>query len=394
MGTFWPPPLTVAGSDPHRLAYGDRVTGPDDAHDPWAMDHPAVAAARRVALDVLAPAAAQVDAGSVPRSHLDALAAAGLLGLQAPASDGGTAAAAPVARAVAEVLAGADCATWFVQAQHHGPVAMLAASQAPVRDRLLPALVRGEVVSGIAFSHLRRYADRPVTATPARGGWRFEGTAPWYTGWGLNDVLLLAGLSAEDDVIFALVDAVPSPGLRAGAPLRTLALAGASTVSLDLVDLHVDEADVVLRVPYAHWAAADAVSTANVNPAVFGVTAAAARLLREAARASGEAATGRAAAAARAALTRVRGRCYHLLDDAPAGESLAERLAARADALALMTTATTALVAAGAGRSVAEGAAAQRLAREALFLTVQAQTRAVRAATLDRLATQLDAAGR
>src|SRR5689334_24146272 len=115
--------------------------------------------------------------------------------MRAPAADGGSDAPPAVYRAVNEVLAGADCTTWLVQAQHHGPVALLARSAAPVRDRLLRPLATGGSIAGTAFSHLRRYpADRQVRAEPAAGGWRFDGTVSWYTGWGLTDVFLLAGV--------------------------------------------------------------------------------------------------------------------------------------------------------------------------------------------------------
>src|SRR4051794_11209257 len=99
--------------------------------DPDIEAHPVVAGVRELADRVLAPAAADVDASFVPRSHLDALGAAGVLGLGAPppgrAPDAERAPAPPaVVRRVNEILAGADLSTWFVQAQHQLPVRMLA----------------------------------------------------------------------------------------------------------------------------------------------------------------------------------------------------------------------------------------------------------------------------
>jgi len=362
-----------------------------DPYEPAGMPDPLVVAARRIATDVLEPRAQEVDRTEVPRSHLRAIADAGLLGLHAAAEDGGAGAAPAAIRAVTETLAGADCATWFVQVQHHSPVAMLAAAETPVRETLLRPMAQGDRIAGIAFSHLRRRPRRLVTATRTLAGWRFDGTAPWYTGWGLNDLLLLAGLSEQDEVVFALTEAAPSPQLQASPPQRMVALSASRTVSLRLDGVLVPEQDVLLRRPWPDWARADAAKSANVNPAVFGITATAQRLLGATAAASGEPAARRAATAIRAALESVRRRCYRLLDEVPAEEAIAERLAARADALVLMTTATTALVAAGAGRSLGADAPAQRLAREALFLTVQAQTAPVRAATLDRLGAQADA---
>src|SRR6185312_6115879 len=87
--------------------------------------HPLVTAAARLADDLLFPRAADVDAGQVPRSHLAALAAAGLFGISAPLTAGGAAAPGPVARRVHEILAGADASTWLVYTQHMTPVRAL-----------------------------------------------------------------------------------------------------------------------------------------------------------------------------------------------------------------------------------------------------------------------------
>lgn len=357
-----------------------------------ATDRSAVEADRRVVVahelaeQLLAPRAALVDHDGVPRSHLRAIGDAGLLGLQAPVEDGGSAAPPAVFRRVVELLAGADCSTWFVQAQHHAPLQMLIRSDTPVRRRLAPRLARGELLSGVAFSHLRRWPERPVSATRVEDGWRFDGVAPWYTGWGLNDVMLLGGATEQGEVVFAFVQAAPGPGLVASEPLALAALSATATVRLTLDGLVAPDEDVVARLPIEEWAAADRRTTVNVNPAVLGLTERAVRLLGERARASGESSTAGAASRLAEALTEVRDRCYALLDDAGPDEAVAERLAARADAQHLMVEATSALVVAGAGGAMAVGAPAQRLAREALFLLVQAQTPQGRAATLDRWA--------
>jgi hypothetical protein len=78
----------------------------------------------------------------------------------------------------------------------------------------------------------------------------------------------------------------------------------------------------------------------------------------------------------------LRSRAYHLVDEAAPEEAVQERLALRAQALRAGVDAATALVAAGAGGAMTLDSPAQRKAREALFLLVQAQTPQVRAATL------------
>lgn len=257
-----------------------------------------------------------------------------------------------MARETAEILAGACCSTWFVQTQHHTPVLTLAGSGGPARERLLGRLASGELLSGVAYAHLRAYPRTPVRAVRERGGWRFDGTVPWYTGWGLNDVMLLAGVTDADEALFAFAEARPQPGLRPSAPMRLAALTAARTVSLELDGLWLPEEAVALRTPYALWAATDRARTANVSPAVFGVTRSALALLDE-----------DTAAPFRTRLAALRDEAYALADAPAPDDHRARRLALRARASELMGAATTAAVVAGGGRSMLLTNRAQRLAR-------------------------------
>jgi hypothetical protein len=268
-----------------------------------------------------------------------------------------------VARRTAEILAGACCSTWFVQTQHHTPVATLSRSEGPVRERLLGPLSRGELLSGVAYAHLRSYPRTPVRVTRRRDGWRFDGTVPWYTGWGLNDVMLLAGVTDGGEVLFAFTEAREQPGLRASEPMRLAALTASRTVSLELDGLWLPEEAVALRKPYEEWAATDRAKTVDASPAVFGITEAALAPLGE-----------ETAEPLRSRLEEIRGRAYELADLPMTSERMAERLTLRIRAAELMRTATTAGVVAGGGRSMSLTGTAQRLAREALFLLVQGQT--------------------
>ncbi|WP_406010665.1 acyl-CoA/acyl-ACP dehydrogenase [Streptomyces sp. NBC_00637] len=336
--------------------------------------HPLVARARSLADDLLAPHAEQVDQGEVPASHLAEIRRSGLLGLNAPKEYGGAAAPGAVLRETTEILAGACCSTWFVQAQHHTPVLTLARNEGPARERLLGPLATGELLSGVAYAHLRAYPRVPVRVTRERAGRRFDGAVPWYTGWGLNDLLLLAGVTDTGEVVFAFTEAREQPGLRASAPMRLAALTAARTVSLELDGLWLPEEAVALRTPHERWSAADRLKTANANPAVFGVTEAALTLLDE-----------NTAAPLRTRLTEVRTQAYALADGSAPHERLTDRLALRTQASEVMRAATTAAVVSGGGRSMLLTNKAQRLAREALFLMVQAQTRESRSSHLDAL---------
>ncbi|MCD9877727.1 acyl-CoA dehydrogenase family protein [Streptomyces guryensis] len=344
-----------------------------------AAPHPLVSTAQSLADSLLAPNASRVDQEEVPASHVEAVRRSGLLGVSAPREYGGAGAPDSVAREVQQILAGACCSTWFVQTQHHTPVRLLAKSELPVRERLLGPLASGELLAGIAYAHVRAFPRVPVRATAERDGWRFDGTVPWYTGWGLNDVILLAGVTDSDEIVFAFADAREQPGLRASEPMRLAALTAARTVSLDLDGLWLSEESVVLRTPQEKFALVDLPRSTNTSPAVFGVAYAALRVLED----TGEAQT---AQGLRGRLDEVRRLAYELADHPVPHERVAERLALKTQSYDLLRAATTAAVVAGGGRAMDVRHPAQRLAREGMFLLVQGQTSVVRRAHLDALA--------
>lgn len=341
------------------------------------MTHALIARAREAAA-LLAPLAAETERDGVERATLDCLAEAGLYGVVGPESITGSQPAPAVYREVAEVLAGADGNTWFVWLQHHAVVKMLAGSaNADLAQRWLPSLCTGTTQAGVAYSHLRS-TEVVVSATRVDGGWRLSGTAPWCTGWGLLDVVLVGAATADDGVVFAVVPMNEGGGMAPGPPLDLAAMGGTRTVTLHLDGYVVADGDVVQRTPRATWAGIDAAAGANVQPSTFGVARAALVEL-----------AGRDEATATSLSTRlhdVRRRAYGLMDDVPAGEALEERLALRAEALLLGVEATSALVTSVGGRAMTGANPAQRWAREALFHLVFAQTRPARVTTLARIA--------
>ncbi|MEU6686749.1 acyl-CoA dehydrogenase family protein [Streptomyces sp. NPDC046832] len=342
--------------------------------------HPLVTGAQRLAHDLLVPRAERVDQDGVPASHVEAVKRAGLLGVVAPREYGGADAPVSVARETAEILSGACCSTWFVQTQHHTPVKLLATYDSPAREKLLRPLATGELMAGIAFAHVRAFPRVPVRAVPREGGWRFEGKVPWYTGWGLNDVMLLAGVTDTAEVVFVCVEAREQPGLTPSAPMRLAALSAARTVSLELDGLWVPEEAVVLRAPQEEFALIDLPRAANASPAVFGVAYAALDLVARSP--EGE----ETARSLRARLDQVRREAYALADRPAAADSVPERLAVKTRAYDLLRAATTAAIVAGGGRSMALDSRAQRLAREGMFLLVQGQTAEARRTHLGSLA--------
>lgn len=342
-----------------------------------------VAAAGRLAEQLLAPQAERVDMDGVPRSHLSALGTAGLLGLTASC---GSDVPVPDVRRVTEILAGACGATWFVSAQHGLPLVTVAATQnAAVRERLLAPMCTGQVLSAVAFTHLRRRDRIPVRATRVPGGWVFDGDVAWASSWGIAEVILLLAESADGQIVYAVLSAAAGPGLQPGPTMHLAAMQATSTVSLHLDQLRVGDEDVVDVQQIGPWLEADRARTANVSPAVFGLLQTVVRRLAQLADRRGDGTASHLAGQLATEAEDLQRRAYSLLDDVAPGDRLGDRLAVRAAALELGVRAATALVVATGGSAISRQAPAQRLLREAAFYLVQAQTPAVREATLRRL---------
>ncbi|GAA4759544.1 hypothetical protein GCM10023329_00440 [Streptomyces sanyensis] len=361
---------------------------PDAARHADAARDPVVVRARAVARELLAPAAAAAAAGRVPRSHLDALGAAGALGtaVHRPAAP---VTPAQVQREVSETIAAADGSTWCVWAQHHHPMREVAGSADPaVRERWAGPMAAGRVLAAGASSHLRRSGPPAVTAVRDGRGWRLHGRLAWLSGWGIADVVLVGAVTCDDRVLFALLDCDERAGIGEVRPQRLWGMAATSTVSARLDGTAVAPDRVVALHPGTAWRRADAERRPNVNPGVFGTIAAATACLTDAAQSAEYRELGLRTAAEADAL---RAAAYRLTDEVPPHEAAEERLAVRAAALELACRAAAACVAAGGGASAAAGSPPARLLAEASFHLVQAQTRESRTATGARMLAVADA---
>ncbi len=344
-----------------------------------------IARARRVADDVLFPQAQAVDRSSIPVTHFDELRSAGLFSF----SD-----VAPVTvRRTMAAIAGGCGATFFVWVQHHGVVRSVAASNnTALRDDLLPSLLDGLIVAGTAFAHVRRIGSTAVRATRVEGGWQLDGQAPWATSWGIAELFTIAATTEEGQIVWAVIPGNGGPGVTAD-PLELPVFSATGTVAIRFDGALVDDADVLAVQDADRWGEADRRRASVGAPAVLGVADRAIRLLRDAAPNDLD----RARPAAERLDAELAKRW--MIDD-----ELTDRLGAvpeqttdlelvdalvatasehRTACLDLGHRATTALLAAVGGGGMDVGHPAQRLAREATFYVIQAQTGDGRAATLD-----------
>ena len=333
--------------------------------------------AHAVADDVLFPAAQDVDRGRRPLGNgLRALADAGLFGIAGPRTHGGLdlTAAATARRTIAAVGSGCG-ATFFVWVQHHGVVRTLRASpNGALVDELLAPMCAGEMIAGVAFAHLRRPGPPAIRAERVGDGWRLDGFAPWATSWGIADWFAVAAASDGGDVVWVRMPGHEVAGVTVR-PLSLPVLAHTGTVALAFDSFVVDDADVLAVVDLDAWRRNDRAHAAPGQPAVLGVADRAIRLLAER-----EDSDARDAAARLREQLDVRWRRDDDVVGAP--ESVREASEHRAACLDLARRATTALLAASGGGGMDLAHPAQRLAREADFYVIQAQTADGRSATL------------
>ena len=320
--------------------------------------------ARAIAEDVFFPAALGTDVSDLlPATHLDLLAQEGFYGIAGPADAGGMELDPPTTSRVVESLASGCLTTAFVWLQHRNPVGAVAASGTPgLRDGWLAALCRGDRRAGIALAGNRPGPPILRASRTTQGDRILDGEAPWVSGWGRIDVILVTAHDG-DDVVSVLVDATEMPTLHA----ERLHLVGANasgTVTLRFHDYVVPADRVVGVEPHAGVLERDAAGLRLNGSLALGVVDRCCRLI-------GPSAFDENLVAVRRSL-----------DDATP-EALP---AARAAASELAMRTAAALTVAHGSRSILADQHPQRLAREALFLLVFGSRPRIRADLSRRLA--------
>jgi len=336
--------------------------------------------AQAVADSTLFARAQDVDRGLTSPEHgLRALAAAGMFGIAGPTSHGGSDLDPHSARRVIAAIGSGCGATFFVWVQHLGVTRSLRTSpNTELVDALLAPMCGGDLVAGVAFAHARRVGPPAITATRVDGGWRLDGRAPWVTSWGLADWFCVAAESATGELVWSMIPAWAPEGVTA-TPLDLPVFASTGTVALTFEACAVPDRLVVTTEDAATWRASDRVRAAIGQPAVLGVADRAIRLLHESAGADDT------ASRLGDELDAIWSRDDELVDAQTGGATEAAIASAsdhRAACLDLARRSTTALLAATGGRGMDLAHPAQRLAREADFYVIQAQTADGRAATL------------
>jgi len=334
----------------------------------------------RLVDEVLYPAAANVDvADELPAANFRAIADLGLYGLVVDPERGGLGCDQAAVRAVFRRIGSGCGATAFAFAQHHGTVgSLLTTANEELRSEWLPRLV-GEDLAGIGYAHVRRGGPPVLSAEPDGDGWILDGTAPWVTSWGFAPVFAIAARTPDGDLVWVLVPGRETDGLTAGPRFELMVFGATQTVPLRFSRYRVGPEAVLEVTDGGAWGARDRFLAARPNPMAVGIGDRALRLL--AVKEPG------LADELRPWWDQVADRAEDQCRKVDEGRADVAAVAhSRAEVLAGLQRLTTALVAALGGSAMERAHPAQRLAREALFYVVQAQSADGRAATLDRLA--------
>jgi acyl-CoA dehydrogenase len=160
--------------------------------------------ARQFATERLAPRAAEVEAsgGQFPRELLRDMAASGLLGLDIPVEYGGQGLKAlPCCVILEELAAGWFSATSYAAAMSAGPI--LEAGTAAQKERYLPGVARGELVSCFALTEPEAGSDAAALRTEAHkadGGYVLSGKKVMITNAHMADfVIVYAAMPGDQE---------------------------------------------------------------------------------------------------------------------------------------------------------------------------------------------------
>jgi isovaleryl-CoA dehydrogenase len=197
----------------------------------------------RVINEVVAPGAAEVDAAAkFPRVQVDALAAAGILGLTVPVEYGGGGAGLRAAAEVARELGSVCASTAMVVTMHYAAVAALTAAG---DKETLSAVAAGTHLSTLALSETgsRSHFWVPMSTATADGDGttvRLDASKSWVTSAGHADSYVWSSRPVSADGLMTLWQVPASAdGLTVDGPFDGLGLRGNSSSPVSAAGVRV-----------------------------------------------------------------------------------------------------------------------------------------------------------
>ena len=331
---------------------------------------------------LVAPQAAQLDRDPIAlQQAFQNLGTHGLLGLKASKEWGGQAWDSQRIYRFTEQLARYSGALVFLQSQHQRCVQELSNSDnLGLKQQYLRDAIAGRMGLGVGFSHLRRQ-QQPVMAKAIPGGYVFNGTVPWITGFGIFQQWMLAAQLSDGQAVFVLAPfhAVEA-ALSFSEPMELAALASTQTVTATLQNWFAPQ-ELVLDIKPAGWIqAADMSYPLTHNCFALGCAQAGLDILARA-QSSTFPLIGETYQRLNSEVHQCRQATYKTLADPSQ-----ERLRLRAWAIELAVRCSHGAVIVSRGAANFSHHAAQRVYREALAFSVSGQSHAMMQASLTQLA--------
>lgn len=305
-----------------------------------------------------------------------------------------------------ERLARSSGALAFLQTQHQSAGAMLANSDnRSLQADYLPKMANGEALVGIAFSHLRRVDNPPVTAIVVDdgqkiNGYELNGYIPWITGSGIFQDFILAATLPDGSAVYGLLpfkSTTQSTGgsllrgsLLLSEPMQLAAMNAAQTVTGNLNRWILSLERVVTIRPAGAMQASDRANVLSHSSFALGCAQAGLDWLLEMQQRKSFLAIGPIHTDLSAELHTCRTEIEQALMNQDSKHHLTQnyeaQLSLRVWAIDLALRCTQAAVVASSGAANQSSHPANRLYREALVWSVAGQTPDVLAAALQRIA--------
>ncbi|MBD2325613.1 acyl-CoA dehydrogenase family protein [Alkalinema sp. FACHB-956] len=300
-----------------------------------------------------------------------------------------------------ERLARSSGALAFLQTQHQSAGGMLANSDnRSLQADYLPKMASGEALVGIAFSHLRRVDNPPVTAIVVDdgqtiNGYELNGYIPWITGSGIFQDFILAATLSDGSAVYGLLpfkSTTQSTGgsLLLSEPMQLAAMNAAQTVTGNLNRWILPSERVVTIRPAGAMPASDRANVLSHSSFALGCAQAGLDWLLEMQQRKSFLAIGPIHTDLSAELYTCRTEIDQALTNQNSKHRLTQnyeaQLSLRVWAIDLALRCTQAAVVASSGAANQSSHPANRLYREALVWSVAGQTPDVLAAALQRIA--------
>lgn len=276
----------------------------------------------------------------------------------------------------------------FVQTQHQSAAIRIArGDNDALKHQLLPAMARGELLGGVAISHLRRQDAPPLTATPVAGGYVIRGSIPWITGYGLFQQFLVGARLPGDRALLAMMPfgTVPEK-ITLSPPLPLGAMAASGTVTAQIHDWFLPQEQVVKICPVAAVFPRHPQKLLHHGFFALGCAGAAIATMEETLHRKGyEPSLGPSVAQLSQALTNLETAFFQSVTHPQLTTSQAIKL--RGQGIQLMHQCSLGAIAIHSGAANIQGNAAQRIYGEALVFTVAGQNFEVMRSTLEEITT-------